>query len=211
MTYEDPEKQRAWYAANRDKVNANNRRYRERNQDKVRKRERERAREKRLAAGATPRPGGHIEARLAADWSPGAGRYRDPNYHANYYQQNRDKSYVNWLWAAHGMRPEDWTALWNAQDGRCYLCSGEMEKPDGPRSVGIGSATVVIDHDHSCCPPNKTCRICRRGLAHSLCNQTIGLAGDSPERLRHMADALESALLAVAERKAQAGAPLALF
>jgi hypothetical protein len=95
----------------------------------------------------------------------------------------------------HGVRPEDYAAMWQAQDGRCYLCGDEM----------TDSQKVVIDHDHSCCGPHKSCRICRRGLAHDQCNVTIGYAGESPERLRRMADELEAAQLAFWQRHAAGG------
>ncbi|SRR6266702_2924089 len=90
----------------------------------------------------------------------------------------------------HGMRPEDWAALWHSQDGRCYLCGETL------------SGNVTMDHDHDCCPQNKSCAICRRGIAHNLCNAAIGFAGDDPALLRRMADALEAAQLSVKQRKA---------
>ena len=137
---------RAWVAANRDRVNATSRRYRER---------------------------------------------------------TYDQAYAYWLWSAHGMRPEDWAALWAAQDGKCYLCDGEMEQLLRGRAPGKGP-TAVIDHDHSCCPKSKLCKICRRGLAHAVCNQGAGQFGDDPARLRRAADALEAASLEVQKRKQEA-------
>ncbi len=89
----------------------------------------------------------------------------------------------------HGMGPQDWTALWESQDGRCYLCGADLV--DGK---------IHIDHDHSCCGPNRSCRICRRGLSCGMCNHAIGMAGDDPDRLRRMADALEAAKRDVAAR-----------
>jgi len=136
---------------------------------------------------------------------------RKPRNHRAWYQQNRDKSYISWLRKSHGMRPEDWMDLWDAQDGRCYLCSEEMEQPNGSRKIGLGSATVVIDHDHSHCPRNTSCRICRRGLAHTWCNLGIGKFGDDPTRLRRAADALEAALLEVQNRKHEAFTLVPLF
>jgi hypothetical protein len=87
---------------------------------------------------------------------------------------------------------QDYTAMWQAQDGRCYLCGEEMTNPK----------TVRIDHDYSCCPRNASCRVCRRGLAHHQCNIMIGLAGEDPAWLRRAADALEAAQLVVSQRKA---------
>ena len=88
---------------------------------------------------------------------------------------------------------EDRAAMWAAQDGKCYLCGDMMipEKED-------------IDHDHSCCPRGKSCRVCRRGLAHHRCNVIIGWAQDDPTRLRRIADNLEVAQRAFRQRKAAA-------
>ena len=94
---------------------------------------------------------------------------------------------------------EDRAAMWDAQDGRCYLCGEPMD-----------AGRVRIDHDHSCCAPNTSCRICRRGLAHHRCNIAIGMADDDPAKLRRLADALEAAQLAFWQRKDTIGKQLAL-
>ncbi len=88
---------------------------------------------------------------------------------------------------------EDRATLLAAQGGRCYLCGEEMTQK-----------SERIDHDHSCCPKNQSCRICRRGVAHHGCNILIGLAGDDPAALRRIADALEAAQLAFTQRKTAA-------
>jgi hypothetical protein len=115
---------------------------------------------------------------------------------AAYRAQNPGKNRETILRSHHGMRPEDWDALWAAQDGRCYLCGDELNPGPGRH--------VHIEHDHSCCPLFRSCSTCRRGLACKRCNSAIGLADDDPGRLRRMADALEAAQLAVEQRKAAA-------
>jgi len=113
----------------------------------------------------------------------------------------RDKR-VSHLRLRHGMRPEDWAALWEAQQGLCYLCGEELEL----------AAKIAIDHDHGCCPPQTSFAACRRGLAHEACNLGIGKAGDDPDRLRRWADALEAAQQAYRARKAfSASAQPSLF
>ena len=91
----------------------------------------------------------------------------------------------------HRMRPDEWSAMWATQRGACYLCGDPLE----------GSA-ITVEHDHACCGPHRSCRICRRGLAHQRCNTAIGNAGDDPVRLRRMADALEAAQRMVSQRMA---------
>jgi len=75
-------------------------------------------------------------------------------------------------------------AMWNEQDGRCYLCGKLLVR--GP--------DTVIDHDHSCCPATKSCAYCRRGLACRKCNALIGSAGDDPELLQIIARNLKAAV-----------------
>jgi hypothetical protein len=87
---------------------------------------------------------------------------------------------------------EDQAAMWEAQKGLCYLCGEEMHS---------GKEKIDVDHDHSCCRQGRSCRTCRRGLAHHNCNVAAGYAGDSPDRLRRIADALEAAQLAFRQRQ----------
>lgn len=87
----------------------------------------------------------------------------------------------------HGLGFADLAALLAAQDGKCYLCGDPIE--------GGGSGSIAIDHDHSCCPPLKSCNYCRRGITCGMCNPLVGFARDDPERLRRIADNLEAVLL----------------
>src|SRR6266851_2050819 len=102
------------------------------------------------------------------------------------------RQHADVLRSRHSMEPDDWAAIWDAQDGRCYLCGDELV-----------AEKAVIDHDHSHCPRQRSCPICRRGLAHPDCNSAIGLAGDDVARLRRMVDAMGIAQLAVNERKSE--------
>lgn len=78
-----------------------------------------------------------------------------------------------------------WELTWNKQHGMCYLCGEELSRR---------LRESHIDHDHSCCPVNKSCWNCRRGIVHGQCNQIVGLAKENPEKLRRIADQLERAM-----------------
>lgn len=107
--------------------------------------------------------------------------------------ENRDKLWVGELRRRHdGMTPGDWQAMWDAQGGRCYLCADPL---DGLRAV--------IEHDHDCCPQNKSCARCRRGLACGNCNSLVGFAGDDPGRLERIASNFKAAAAAARERIAE--------
>ncbi len=126
--------------------------------------------------------------------NPGEAREREAQSRARRRSTIRERQRV---WRAGPWIVEDQAAMWQAQGGCCYLCGGKLD----PKVEA-----VHLDHDHSCCAPIRSCRICRRGLAHQRCNVAIGLAEDSPDRLRRMADALEAAQVAFRQRKTEAGA-----
>jgi hypothetical protein len=89
------------------------------------------------------------------------------------------------MWWRHGLRPEGWWAIWDAQAGRCYLCEEPLSEQ--------GGYLVVVEHDHRCCPQERSCSQCRRGLACHRCNVLIGLARDDPQLLRRIAANLSAA------------------
>src|SRR6185312_16728375 len=91
----------------------------------------------------------------------------------------------------HGMSPEQRVELWEHQGRCCYLCG---------RALPVADA--VIDHDHRCCPPKRSCSSCRRGLACGQCNTLIAWAADNPDVLRTIAANLETALASVTARLA---------
>ena len=70
---------------------------------------------------------------------------------------------------AHKLTAQQWQDLVAAQDGKCAIC-------------GVAE-TLVVDHDHSCCPAGKSCPECRRGLLCNTCNRFLGLAKDDVRRL----------------------------
>lgn len=77
------------------------------------------------------------------------------------------------------MTPEEWDALWGSQAGRCCYCQDPLSTTDRKK--------VHVDHDHTCCPPGRSCDKCRRGLACHNCNLVVGNALDDPDRLERVA------------------------
>ena len=64
------------------------------------------------------------------------------------------------------------------EQGGCGICR-TLE----PRALGFRNGWHV-DHDHACCPGDRTCGKCVRGILCSDCNKMIGLAQDSATRLQ---------------------------
>lgn len=91
-----------------------------------------------------------------------AGWRRDPEYIRAY----RLKQLYN-------LTLEEYDRLFKAQNGVCAICCK-------PESV---TANLPVDHDHV------TGEV--RGLLCTPCNTALGLIGESPDRLRVMADYLE--------------------
>lgn len=60
------------------------------------------------------------------------------------------------------------------QGGGCAICGGIN------RSTG---RALAVDHDHKCCPSEKSCGGCVRGLLCDNCNHGIGKFRDDPALL----------------------------
>jgi len=196
MPYEEPGKERASSSAERS------RRWREANPEKARQSAIETKRRWREANPERVRQEGREQMRRWREANPektleSARRYREAN--PEKHRATVRHSAARWK---HGPNHLELRAgLLAKQDGRCYLCNEPM--PPG------GS---VIEHDHSCPhhSPEQSCSACVRGLACSNCNTLIGLAGDSPSRLRLVARNLEKAKKAAAKRIADRATQLAL-
>lgn len=105
------------------------------------------------------------------------------------YKRNGRKHNLRWKF---GISPGQLAAIRSRQNGCCYLCEESLEQRN-----------VHIDHDRSCCPGDRSCGLCIRGVACQLCNQGIGQFGDDPARMRRVADNLERANAKVRTDKAQ--------
>ena len=80
----------------------------------------------------------------------------------------------------YGVTPAQLGEMLDAQRGLCAGCS----EP-------IAGDTLHVDHDHSCCPGQRTCGDCVRGLLCKRCNFALGWIKDDPAVLRALADYLE--------------------
>ena len=70
----------------------------------------------------------------------------------------------------YGLDREQWEELRDAQNGVCAIC----EEPPAKE--------FHVDHDHACCPGEKSCGKCIRGLLCEGCNLALGRL-DKPGRL----------------------------
>jgi Recombination endonuclease VII len=175
------EYERRYKAANPEKVRELARRYREANREKL-------AEAKRRYAAENPEK----VREYRRSWYAG-NREKKREAGRQWYRANRERQLKNThesrLLRRHGMLPGERAVMWDAQEGKCYLCT----KPMDP-------ASSDLDHDHRCCGQGESCRWCRRGLACHACNVIIGIAEDDPDLLIVIAANLRIALAAATER-----------
>jgi hypothetical protein len=81
--------------------------------------------------------------------------------------------FKNRIFREYGLSVRDWAKMYLEQNSRCAACGDFL----------LFDKSTHIDHDHV---SGKV-----RGLLCHVCNLAIGLAKDSPEKLRGMADYLE--------------------
>lgn len=94
--------------------------------------------------------------------------------HRAYYYGNHEKvlaSNRRYNLKKHGLGPVSYDALLASQNGVCAIC----EKPPNQ------GRTLAIDHDHSCCPKDRSCERCVRGLLCRQCNAWLGRVGERVE------------------------------
>lgn len=83
----------------------------------------------------------------------------------------------------YGLTQDEYDALLTEQGGGCAIC--------GETDPGHSRTSMCVDHDHTCCPGERTCGKCIRGLLCGPCNNGLGRFRDDPERLRKAASYLE--------------------
>lgn len=197
-------KRRQYYQANKDEILEKQRQYSAAqlaaDPERIRKREREKRRRQRLdpetrdrynqqAREYRARNAEEIRQRKRAAYAANKNKMRQ------YRAANREKIQQWGMRQRHGPNADvAFARMWDKQSGCCYLCGRQMEVPQAAGKSSLASTAPAVDHDHRCCPPEKSCDLCRRGLACCRCNTLIGLAGDDPDLLCRIAENLRPAL-----------------
>lgn len=71
-----------------------------------------------------------------------------------------------------GITQEQFDAKFESQNSSCAICKTRETR------------RWNIDHDHSCCPGERVCGKCIRGILCEPCNQMLGKVKDSAETLQ---------------------------
>lgn len=81
-----------------------------------------------------------------------------------------------------GITREEWEERFRLQGCVCAICG--VDRP--------GPSDWHIDHDHSCCPQQRACPKCVRGILCHLCNLGLGAFRDSTDLLAAAAAYLDA-------------------
>jgi hypothetical protein len=114
-------------------------------------------------------------------------RRRDPQYRARKAEFTKEWRKANpeaWakiarrrhLMGTYKITPEQYDELLAEQGGRCAVCDATEGDATG--------RSLHVDHDHACCPGDRSCGKCVRGLLCKRCNTMLGCADDDLDRLR---------------------------
>lgn len=100
------------------------------------------------------------------------------------YARANDSRLKNYrLKSKYGITWAQFEAMLLRQFGRCLGCQ---------RDFDLGKKrSICVDHDHSCCPRDKSCGKCVRGLLCQDCNNTLGRANEDKATLRRLISYLD--------------------
>jgi len=113
----------------------------------------------------------HLYCKTCRAISAKEHRKNNPNVYRNYEYKKKYKITI-----------DVYNKVFDQQGGVCAICKQVWSKP------------LVIDHDHDCCPGEKTCGKCLRALLCGNCNSGIGW-------LKHDIKVLKSAIKYIQEVK----------
>ncbi len=84
--------------------------------------------------------------------------------------QRRLQSRRSKLWTTYQLTLDAYAAMLEACGGKCELC----RQPETRTHKSGQLHELSVDHDHRCCPGEKSCGACVRGLLCSGCNYALG-------------------------------------
>jgi len=116
---------------------------------------------------------GRKQCRRCEHWLPedsfSVNRARRDGLTAYCRRCERDKALIH----NYGISISRYEEMLAQQNGGCAICGG----------VNKSGRPLAVDHDHGCCPAQRTCGACVRGLLCSECNLGIGYFDDDLTRM----------------------------
>lgn len=96
----------------------------------------------------------------------------------------KTKEYLWHIKGTYNLSMGDYQRLIQQQDSRCAICKTQFD-------INDVNKRPHVDHDHACCPSEKSCGQCIRGLLCFACNTGIGKLKDDIEVLKNAIGYLE--------------------
>lgn len=89
----------------------------------------------------------------------------------------------------YGLTVEQYDAMFEAQGGLCACCG----RPETRQKIAGDSevARLCVDHDHRCCPGDRSCGKCVRALLCTSCNLLVGHVEATPMLVLPILDYLD--------------------
>lgn len=115
-----------------------------------------------------------------------AWRIAENKKHNEYRKRNPEGIRATNLKSSKNMTVDEYNIILGKQNFVCASC----KKPE-THTNQFGEIRLAVDHDRSCCPGDKSCGKCIRGLLCHQCNTSEGLL-KTPENARRLADYMEN-------------------
>ena len=96
--------------------------------------------------------------------------------------RTKEKMYGEHTYRKYKLRIEDLADMVKSQGGKCPICTRDL--PD-VFNFDEKKYNLVVDHDHACCPGEKSCGKCVRGILCRDCNLLLGHAKDNKATLKN--------------------------
>lgn len=91
-------------------------------------------------------------------------RYHQLSSDEKLLRQSQRRTRATHLKHKYGITLDGYDAMLAAQGGGCAICGREPTE----------SRRLAVDHDHACCPGDRSCGNCVRGLLCTTCNVWLG-------------------------------------
>jgi hypothetical protein len=96
------------------------------------------------------------------------------------WKRTPHQKFVKKLKYQYNLTLEEYTVKFEKQRGRCACCRRK------PEQATPKTPYLYIDHDHSCCPSERSCGACVRELLCMECNLVLGMVKEDFERLHDL-------------------------
>jgi hypothetical protein len=115
------------------------------------------------------------ECKVCAAKRMKAWNHANPGKSKTYINKSKRKDTVlKWTF---GISLHQYNEILIKQDSKCAVCT----KPRSAFTIDF-----AVDHDHSCCPGNKSCGKCVRGLLCRHCNTAYGLLNEDTKIIENL-------------------------